>query len=654
MFRYPIRRNFGLSSILLTCLIYTPSLLGQTNQTGAYTVYGSANRNSCNCFILTPAEKDQAGAVWSTNAIDLQRSFDLQFKVNLGCRGGDVGADGIAFVLQPTDTGLGKNAKDLGFKGINHSLGVTIDTYQNTDYGDPVYDHLAFQANGDVNHEHLANNLAGPVQALENSPSIKDCNWHILEVKWDPSDSTLSAFMDGVYRLSMQKDIIHRLFFGISKVHWGLTGGTGGAFNEQQVCTVIQANPYVDPAQKFCENAPITFRDSSTNQVFMNHWYWNFGDGVSSHAQDPSHLYTKPGNYLVKEAVQDAAGCSDTNTTHVDIGSYPVAKFSAGSVCSGMPVSVTNQSTNTLGNINTWKWTLSNGIVSTDSIPSLGVLAPGNYSLALSATSVENCTSLTPYDTSFSIYPKPEIGFNADTVCVGTPITLKAMTKSALPISRWYWQVDTLILDSGRIFQHTFNEETTFQALLWAFSNQGCASDTAQQTIQVQQSHAFAGNDTVAAKGYPMQLQASGGLTYRWFPLTFLSDPDISDPVAQPTDSITYTVTAFSSAGCPSSATINVKVYRGPTFYVPSAFTPNGDGINDLLKVVAVGIRQFEFLKVYDRWGKLMYNSADLETGWDGTENGHPMPAGAYIWFVQGIDLEGKVLDQKGTSVLMR
>ncbi len=654
MIRYPISKNFGLSIILLTCLAYSPFLLGQTNQTGAYMVFGSAVHESCNCFILTPEKTVQVGAVWSTNTIDLKRSFDLQFKVNLGCRTGTTGADGIAFVLQLADTGLGKGGKDLGFKGIIHSLGVTIDTYQNADYGDPSYDHLAFQANGDMNHTDLQNNLAGPVQALKNDSKIKDCSWHILEVEWDPADSTLSAYIDGVFRLSMQKDIIHRLFSGQSKVHWGLTGGTGGAFNEQQVCTIIQAGPYVDPAQKFCENAPIAFRDSSTNQVLMNHWYWNFGDGTGAHAEDPSHTYSKPGTYLITEAVEDAAGCADTNTTHIEIGSYPVAKFTTTSICSGLPITLTNQSSNKVGNISNWRWTLSNGAFSTDSIPNFGALPPGNYSLSLLTTTADNCTSLDPYDVSFSIYPKPEIGFQADTTCVGSTLILNARSTNAVPINQWYWQVDTLVLDSGQTFQHIFTEEKTFPGLLWAFSNMGCSSDTAQQTLQVQQSHAFAGNDTVGAKGYPIQLQATGGVTYRWFPVTYLSETDIPDPVAQPTDSITYTLTALSSAGCPSTATISIKVYRGPTFYVPSAFTPNGDGINDLLKVVAPGIRQFEFLKVYDRWGRLVYNSADLERGWDGTENGHPMPIGAYIWIAQGVDYQGNTLDQKGTTVLMR
>lgn len=654
MIRYPISKNLGLTVFLLSYLLFPPVLLGQTSQTGAYSVYGSASQQNCNCFVLTPAAKEQGGAVWNTTIIDLSRSFDFQFKVNLGCRGTGLGADGIAFVLQLSDTGLGKNAKDFGLKGINHSLGVTIDTYQNTTYSDPAFDHLAFQANGDMNHADIDNNMAGPVQALQNSTTIKDCNWHLLEVKWEPSDSTFSAYMDGVFRLSMQKDIVHRLFAGNTMVHWGFTGGTGGAYNLQQVCTVIGAQVYIDPIQKFCKTTPISFRDSSVNQPFITSWAWNFGDGTSIHGEDPSHSYLRPGDYQITETVLYDGGCTDTGRATVQIGANPVPRFSISSVCNGQSAPLTNLSTDTLGSIGSWKWQLSNGNTYEDSVPNLSGLAPGHYYLSLRATSTQGCASLTPFDTTFNIYPKPEVGFQADTVCVGSVLTLKGTESNNVPITQWFWQVDTLMQASGQIFQQTFTEENTFPGLMWAFSNMGCISDTARQVLQVQQSHAYAGNDTVLAGGYPLQLQATGGATYRWSPVTFLSDPDISDPVAQPTDAITYTVTALSSAGCPSSASINVKIYKGPTFYVPTAFTPNGDGINDLLKVVAPGIRQFEFLKVYDRWGKLVYNSSDLETGWDGTENGHPMPGGAYVWFVQGVDYDGNTINQKGTTVLMR
>jgi hypothetical protein len=145
-----------------------------------YVLNGSATQDNCHCYTLTQEIQTQSGSIWNKNKIDLSQPFDYFFNVYLGCKDLD-GADGIAFVLQPVSTSLGSTGEGLGFGGIVPSLGVTIDTYQNTNDNDPFYDHIAIQANGDVQH-FTANNLAGPVSALSTGGNIEDCQWHILEV----------------------------------------------------------------------------------------------------------------------------------------------------------------------------------------------------------------------------------------------------------------------------------------------------------------------------------------------------------------------------------------------------------------------------------------------------------------------------------------
>ncbi|HRO75684.1 MAG TPA: hypothetical protein PLP27_06015, partial [Crocinitomicaceae bacterium] len=121
-----------------------------------YVINGNSTQDNCNCYTLTPDVGTQYGSVWNVNKISLNNSFDFNFTVFLGHN--DAGADGIAFVLQPISTSVGSSGGGLGFGGITPSLGVTIDTYQNA--GDPSYDHIAYQKNGDVDHG-TANNLAG-------------------------------------------------------------------------------------------------------------------------------------------------------------------------------------------------------------------------------------------------------------------------------------------------------------------------------------------------------------------------------------------------------------------------------------------------------------------------------------------------------------
>jgi gliding motility-associated-like protein len=616
-------------------------------------MHGSAVQNSCNCYTLTPQQTFQAGQVWNKNEIDLTQSFDYHFNVFLGCQTGLAGADGIAFVLQPINTSQGSTGDGLGFGGIVPSLGVTIDTYQNVEDGDPSYDHIAFQANGDVNHND-ANNLAGPVQALANNPNIKDCSWHVLDVKWDAPSTTLSAYMDGVLRLTLTKDIVATIFQANSLVYWGFTASTGGSDNLQQFCTSLNAGHSFPANQTYCENVPITFRDSSTSFGSIVKWYWSFGDGDTSMMQNPPpHVYPVPGVYTVTQNVLGNNGClSDTNKTTLIIGSYPVASFTTGVACTDRTLPLTNTSFDTVGRFASWDWVLSTGQTFSDSLPSFSLSQPGNYSMSLSTVNAEGCASNT-FTTSFSVGATPQVTFAKDSVCTGTPLVLSGTSQTVVPLRQWYWLLGS-VADSGQTITRVYTQETVFEASLWAVSPDGCFSDTVTQPISIQASHAFAGNDTAVALGYPIQLQASGGATYSWSPATGLSNPDVADPVALLSQDTRFTVTAYTTAGCASSASIFIKVFKGPAIYVPSAFTPNGDGVNDVLRIVAPGVRSFNYFRIFDRWGREAYHSTDPQATWDGTVSGHPAPAGTYVWMVQGVDLTGKTLSAQGTLLLLR
>ena len=92
----------------------------------------------------------------------------------------------------------------------------------------------------------------------------------------------------------------------------------------------------------------------------------------------------------------------------------------------------------------------------------------------------------------------------------------------------------------------------------------------------------------------------------------------------------------------------------GPDIFVPSAFTPNGDGRNDVLKPIPVGIKTFDYFKVFNRWGQLVYVTGEVGKGWDGNVNGTRQQSGTYVYVTQGIDYTGKIIFRKGTVVLIR
>ncbi len=162
--------------------------------------------------------------------------------------------------------------------------------------------------------------------------------------------------------------------------------------------------------------------------------------------------------------------------------------------------------------------------------------------------------------------------------------------------------------------------------------------------------------DTVIAGGQSLQLDPiiTGTIaSYQWSPDTWLDNTTVANPVATPVGTTTYSLMVVSSDGCKASASETVGVFY--SLQMPSGFTPNGDGRNDLFRVppsIPVIIRQ---LAVYNRQGLMVFSTSNVGVGWDGTFNGHPQPAGVYVWeLVYDNPLSRRIESAKGTVMLVR
>jgi len=161
--------------------------------------------------------------------------------------------------------------------------------------------------------------------------------------------------------------------------------------------------------------------------------------------------------------------------------------------------------------------------------------------------------------------------------------------------------------------------------------------------------------DTSVVLGQPLQLQAGGGTSYLWTPSTWLNDANISNPVALPLDNIEYVVKVSNSIGCSNNDSIRVKVYKiSADILVPSGFSPNGDGINDIFRPIPIGMRSIDLFRVYNRWGQLLFSASDGNSGWDGNFGGRPQESATYVWYAEGTDYKGAKLKRKGYVVLIR
>jgi gliding motility-associated-like protein len=216
------------------------------------------------------------------------------------------------------------------------------------------------------------------------------------------------------------------------------------------------------------------------------------------------------------------------------------------------------------------------------------------------------------------------------------------------------------LLNNATILNPISNATQTTTFTLAAYDNKGCPKPgTDSVTIVVLPDIiAFAGRDTNVIVGQPLQLNASGGSRYVWQPATYLSSSVIANPVAnflQPIDKLTYKVFVYNDAGCVDSSFIQIKVFaKGTTVYVPTGFTPNNDGQNDMIRPILAGVIQLKYFRIYNRYGQMVFNTSTPGAGWNGKYNSIEQPSGNYVWMVDVINYDNTITQLKGTVMLIR
>jgi gliding motility-associated-like protein len=176
-----------------------------------------------------------------------------------------------------------------------------------------------------------------------------------------------------------------------------------------------------------------------------------------------------------------------------------------------------------------------------------------------------------------------------------------------------------------------------------------------------------AGEDIWASYGEGFPINATGGVSYSWFPSEGLNNPNVSNPLVTITtsnthiekdpevlhDSIIFIVTGLSPDGCVSHDTVTVRILD-PGVAIPNAFSPNGDGQNDIINLITVGVEEILEFKIFNRWGQVVYESVNLEEGWDGIYNAEPQEIGNYAYYFKVKTLHGDVLEGSGDIALLR
>jgi gliding motility-associated-like protein len=162
--------------------------------------------------------------------------------------------------------------------------------------------------------------------------------------------------------------------------------------------------------------------------------------------------------------------------------------------------------------------------------------------------------------------------------------------------------------------------------------------------------------DTSIVAGQSLQLFGSGGNIYNWSPATGLNNATAQNPIATPFSDIEYKlIVTANPPGCSGRDSVRIKVYQlPPSLYVPTAFSPNKDGLNDIIKPIPLGMKSIRHFKIYNRWGQQVFYTNQFNKGWDGTYKGNPQDPGTFVWEAEAENFKGEIIKLKGTVVLIR
>jgi gliding motility-associated-like protein len=141
--------------------------------------------------------------------------------------------------------------------------------------------------------------------------------------------------------------------------------------------------------------------------------------------------------------------------------------------------------------------------------------------------------------------------------------------------------------------------------------------------------------------------------SFTWTPSAGLNDPYIANPIANPVISTKYIVYGTTEWGCTTSDSINIYVDPQTLLALPNAFSP-GNGPNNEFKIIKLGIASLNYFRIFNRWGNLVFETNDINKGWDGTYNGVAQPMDVYVYEVEAVTSTGEIFKKHGNTTLLR
>jgi gliding motility-associated-like protein len=409
---------------------------------------------------------------------------------------------------------------------------------------------------------------------------------------------------------------------------------------------------------KGCNLNQLPFTNLSKRVSANANYYWDFGDGSTSSSANPTHTYTNTGTYIVRLKLVDSSSCniSDSTQQTITIQQAQSTVLPDATICSSDSVQI--------------------GIP-----PSSDPNAKYNWlpNYALSDAAIANPFSSADVTTLYAL-------FYTHDYCTDTVAQLVKVPFDSLEITggKVFCPKDTLRLlvkNANTSNTITYAWTPTSQILSGAnTANPLCAPvrDTLFRVTGVDAngcvySDSFyvkvastLGNLSIVAIpdtilfGDTSQIQtiySAEVVKFQWENDPTLTAVDIPNPKAAPLFTKSYQLTAFDTNGCKLVSDIRIVVLRTPCnkegVYIPNAFSPNNDGKNDVWYVRGNDVKSIT-IAVFDRWGQKVFESSDINKGWDGTFKGAKLDPSVFGFYIEGLCLNNERFSLKGNVTILR
>lgn len=423
--------------------------------------------------------------------------------------------------------------------------------------------------------------------------------------------------------------------------------GTSGSCTDTNTVTVNITPP---PTVSVTSSSPTMCSGSSVTLTATGATSYTWSPATGLSATTGSSVTASPSTTTTYSIIGGTGACSDTTTITVNVTPTPTVTATPASptICAGDNVSIT------VNGATSYTWSPSTGLSSTTGST---VTANPSSTITYSVIGTDGtCSDTLSITVTVNPCSMPIAAFSSSetSICEGSCVDF---TDESTNATSWIWS-----FPGGNPSSSTsqnpvvcYSSPGIYDVTLIAINSNG--SDTATQTSVItvgSPTSVNAGDDETVYIGNSTDLNATGtGINFSWDPPTGLSCTDCQSPTASPLTTTAYVVTMIDDNGCVTSDTVVVIVEEKYEFFMPTGFSPNGDGRNDVLYVRGNGIQWIKLL-VFDRVGEKVWEAHSTTEGWDGTFRGQPMNSGVFVYYLEVQFYSGQRVKKEGDITLVR